>query len=397
MAVGPVSLGVAPLAHPFDAGPFERVQDWLRLGRLERARVVRRAVIFAAIAWLPLVVLAAIEGLAMGATPRESLLLDLSAYARYLIALPALVLAEWICLPRLAAIARHFGDSGLITDADRARYEAVMASSHQLLDWRWAAWVLVLAAYVWTVLTSQVLYPAELSTWVARISDGERERSLAGWWRLLVSQPLVVALAAAWLWRAGVWARFVWKVSRLDLQLVPAHPDLVGGLHFVTGSLGAFALVSLAIGATLAGSVAESIFIDRLPPSDFTFVPVFSVVVVLILFAAPLLPFGRALRSARRQGMYTYGELAAALGRRFERRWLVRSESVDDEALSVPDFSATTDLYGIAANVRDMRGVIIDVRSLVPLVLTSLLPFLLVVVLVVPTKDLLELVAKLLM
>ena len=257
---------MAPLAHPFDTGPFARVQERLRLGRLERPRVVRRAIILAAIAWLPLLILAATEGLAMGATPRESLLLDLSAYARFLIALPALVLAERVCLPRLAAIARHFGDSGLISDADRPRYEAAIASTGQLLERRWAAWVLVLVAYVWTVLTSQVLYPAELSTWVARITDGERTLSLAGWWRHLVSQPLFLLLAAAWLWRVAIWARFVWKVSRLDLQLVPAHPDLVGGLSFVNGSLGAFALVSLAIGATFAGSVAESIFVDRQAP-----------------------------------------------------------------------------------------------------------------------------------
>jgi hypothetical protein len=397
MVAAPVSSAGAPLAHPFDTGPFARVQDRLRLGRLERPRVVRRAIILSAIAWLPLLILAATEGLAMGATPRESLLLDLSAYARFLIALPALVIAERVCLPRLAAIARHFGDSGLISDADRPRYEAAIASTGQLLERRWAAWVLVLVAYVWTVLTSQVLYPAELSTWVARITDGERTLSLAGWWRHLVSQPLFLLLAAAWLWRVAIWARFVWKVSRLNLQLVPAHPDLVGGLSFVNSSLGAFALVSFAIGATFSGSVAESIFVDRQAPGDFRFVPVFAVVVVLILFAAPLLPFGRALRSARRQGMYAYGELAAAVGRRFERRWLGGHGSVDDEALKVPDFSATTDLYGIAANVRDMRTVTMELRSLAPLVATSLLPFLFVVVLVVPAKRLLELVVQLIM
>jgi hypothetical protein len=397
MAAAPVSAGAASLAHPFDTGPFARVQERLRLGRLERPRVVRRAIILAAIAWLPLLILAAIEGLALGATPRESLLLDLSAYARYLVALPVLVFAEAACLPRLSGIARHFGESGLISDADRTRYEAAIASSAQLLDWRWVAWILVLVAYVWTVLMTQVLYPSELSSWVARITDGERALSLAGWWRLLVSQPLFLLLAVAWLWRAAVWGRFLWKVSRLDLQLVPAHPDLVGGLSFVSGSLSAFALISLAIGVTLAGSVAESIFIDRAMPSEFRAVPVFAVVVVLILFAAPLLVFGRALRSSRRRGMHAYGELAAAVGQRFERRWLGRRESVDDEALAVPDFSATTDLYALATNVRNMRSVVIDVRSLIPLVATSLLPFVLVIALAIPPKEILKLVARLVM
>ena len=397
MAAGSVSSGAASRAHPFDTGPFARLQERLRLGHLEKPRVVRRAIILAAIAWLPLLILAVIEGLALGATPRESLLLDPSAYARYLIALPALVIAESVCLPRLARIARHFGESGLIKDADRPRYEAAIASSAKLLDWRWAAWALVLVAYVSTVLTSRVLYPVELSTWVARITDGERAFSLAGWWRLLVSQPLFLLVVVAWLWRAAIWARFLGKMSRLDLQLVPAHPDLVGGLSFVNGSLGAFALVSFAICATLAGTVAKSVFIDGQSPGEFRGVPVFAIALVLILFAAPLLAFGRALRSARQQGLYVYGELAGSVGRQFERRWFGRSEKVDEEALSVSDFSATTDLYAIAGTVRNMRGVVIDPRSLGTLVGASLFPFLLVVALVIPAEDLLELIAKFVM
>src|SRR5829696_3635854 len=107
IAVGPTSL-----ADPFDAGPYTRAQTALRLGHGGWSSG-RRALIMTVVAWVPLAVLAAIEGLLWRPDPRESLLLDLTAYSRYLIAVPLLVLTEEWCLPRLAAIARQFGSCGI--------------------------------------------------------------------------------------------------------------------------------------------------------------------------------------------------------------------------------------------------------------------------------------------
>ncbi len=50
------------------------------------------------------------------------------------------------------------------------------------------------------------------------------------------------------LWRIAVisgiiWARFLWQVSRIDLDLIPTHPDRSAGLGFLGGS--AFALSPL--------------------------------------------------------------------------------------------------------------------------------------------------------
>jgi len=35
-----------------------------------------------------------------------------------------------------------------------------------------------------------------------------------------------------WLWRYLIWCWFLWRASRLDLHLVPTHPDRVAGLDF---------------------------------------------------------------------------------------------------------------------------------------------------------------------
>ena len=384
MDSAPVSL-----ADPFDAGPYARLQAALGRRRLWSSRAPYRAAAQAAIAWVPLLVLAAVQGLAWNDRPQESLLLDPSVYARYLVTLPVLVLAEPLCLLPLAMIARYFSEAGLISEADRPRYESLVASARSLLDHRGAEVVLVLLAYFAALASAGSQYPASESSWVAPIIGGERHVSLAGWWRLVVSQPLLLILWGAWLWRIAVWARFLWQVARLDLRLVPVHPDLAGGLGFVATSVQGFSPVAFALGASTAGGIAEGVLLEGHALEAYRWVPGILILLVLGLFVAPMLVFSTPLIRARVRGAFAYGELAEALGRRFEQRWLGRGPDLDEDVLAAPDFSATTDLYSIAANVRNMRLVPFDLRGLIPLLVAALLPFVPLVFAVIPLKQLL--------
>jgi hypothetical protein len=334
-------------------------------------------------------------GLAWNDRPQESLLLDPSVYARYLVTLPVLVLAEPLCLLPLAMIARYFPEAGLISEADRPRYESLVASARSLLDHRGAEVVLVLLAYFAALASAGSQYPASESSWVAPIIGGERHVSLAGWWRLVVSQPLLLILWGAWLWRVAVWARFLWQVARLDLRLVPVHPDLAGGLGFVATSVQGFSPVAFALGASTAGGIAEGVLLEGHALEAYRWVPGILILLVLGLFVAPMLVFSMPLIRARVRGAFAYGELAEALGRRFEQRWLGRGPDLDEDVLAAPDFSATTDLYSIAANVRNMRLVPFDLRGLIPLLVAALLPFVPLVFAVIPLKQVLLFAKKL--
>jgi hypothetical protein len=351
----------------------------------------------AAIAWVPLAVLAAMQGLALTDHTRESQLLDISAYVRYLVAIPTFVVAEAVCLPQLGRIARQFLDAGLVAEAERPRYDALLASTRALLVKPDIELALLMLAYIGTLAASETLYPAAVSTWVAPIRDGTRAWSLAGWWLLLVSQPLYELLIAMWLWRVVLWARFLWKLSRFDLRLLPSHPDLTGGLSFVATSLRSFAPVAFGLGAAVAAGVAQAVFVDGRPVEGFKLPVAGLVILVLALFALPLLVFVPPLQRARIGGIFAYGELAAAMGRQFERRWLGRPGAVGDEALSVQDFSATTDLYQVVSNVGAMRLLPFNVRMLIPLVVATLLPFVPIALAILPLKELLSLAAKLIL
>jgi hypothetical protein len=90
---------------------------------------------------------------------------------------------------------------------------------------------------------------------------------------------------------------------------------------------------------------------------------------------------------------------SAAARRPKGERWLRpswRLGRVGGDALEAPDFSATTDLYSIVANVYQLRLVPVEVRSLLILLSATLLPFVPVLLMAVPLDTLLQRVAGLL-
>jgi hypothetical protein len=57
--------------------------------------------------------------------------------------------------------------------------------------------------------------------------------------------------------------------------------------------------------------------------------------------------------------------------------------------LGQPDFSSTTDLYSVVSNIYQMRLIPIDITSLEILGIVMLLPFVPVVLLIVPVNEVL--------
>jgi hypothetical protein len=379
---------------PFGAGPFPWLQSMLPRGRDAKHRVWLHALVTICVTWLPLALLASWEGLAVSPAPREAFLFDISAYGRYLVAPPLLVLAGYISLPDLAAVVRLFVDAEIIKERDLPRYEALVASTRRLLDSPWTAAGLILVAYVTTLVLSNALYPTSLSTWVAPVSNGQSRVSLAGWWRALVSQPLLLTLAGVWLWRILLWARFLWCVIGLDLRLIAGHPDRLGGLRFVIISLRGFSILAFVVGVIAASSVAESVVVDGSALSEFKLLIGAQVLLVLLWFAGPLMILSSRLLDLKIAGTLHYGWLASELGRQFEARWLKSGKRIEPEALGAPDFSATADLYGVAANVRSINVLVVDLRFVSVLGISTLLPYVPILFAVMPLEEVARLALK---
>jgi hypothetical protein len=374
-------------AFPFDGVRFPPPLSGGTTGRA----ILFRALGAILIAWVPMAVLSAVEGLALGPTRRESFLLDVAAYSRFLIALPLLILAEGFALPLLGHIVRHLARPELLPETERPRYDAAVARASRLVRSPLAAMIMIAVAYVATIQAGQAAYPADIETWVTATRNGARALSWAGLWRTFVSQPLYVVLVLMWLWRAAVWAIFLRKVSRLELRLVASHPDHMGGLRFVMASLRAFSPVGLALAVGISGTIAERVFVGGTRVTQFAPVIGVVVVVLLLLFVGPLFVLSKPLKKIRTRAIFSYGRLASGVGYHFEREWLRPAEDVPAGALQSAEFSATTDLYSIITNANTVRVIPIDLNGVVPLVLAILLPFVPLALFEMPLVELLKL------
>src|SRR5262249_8227105 len=158
-----------------------------------------------------------------------------------------------------------------------------------------------------------------------------------------------IILALGWLWRHLVWVRFLWLMSRLDLQLMPSHPDQVGGLNFISTSLRGYRLLCCSLGAVPPGVTANLVVREGAQPRITKNAVILSVAIAMILVVSPLTIFIKKLRKAKKRGVFEYGALAGDFGLQFERKWLNRPNGVESDALEAPDFSAANDLYSVAS------------------------------------------------
>jgi hypothetical protein len=381
----------------FDGGPPHRLQGSLGLVKPNEPRMVWRIVLAVLIGWVPLAMLAAAQDLALGTDRTRALLLDFAVYARLLIAVPLFIIAEPVCFSRLGRTVRHFLDAGLVPEADRARFDAVVASTRRLRDAIGVELASVLLAYAAIGALMRYVPSAVIPVWHRSGGSGSLAFSAAGWWHALVSLPLLLVLFFGWLWRLFLWGRFLWCMSRLDLRLIPAHPDHAGGLQFVGYSLRAFSLLGLALGAIGAGMVANRVVHAGASPTAYIHFVVALVVCVVVLVSGPLLVFTAKLFYAKWRGTFEYGALALSEGQQFERKWLNRAGSIDASVLEAPDFSATTDLYQVVSNVYSMGVIPIDLRNLILLMLATLLPFAPVALIAVPFDVVLTKLSELLL
>ncbi|HEX7979714.1 MAG TPA: hypothetical protein VF461_13990 [Gemmatimonadaceae bacterium] len=385
-------------AYPFDAAPFGWIWHAQQWHSARPSVLRRRAAILALVAWFPLVLVTAVQRGAGNMDSWLTPLLDVRILSRFLIALPVLVIAEPVFVARLSGIAMHFQRAGFVRRADTARFSRILARSRVLLSHHFVEVVILLITLGFSFrLLSPGTTPAAARWQLQRITENPRLSADAHWWLALVSQPLFLIWVARWVWRSCVWSRTLRCIARLDLSLVPAHPDRAGGLLFVAQSIAGLAPLGFALACGLAGALAGST-----SPQPFTTMTVTGAMgallgVMLIVAIGPLCWLTAPMRTSQLRGIVEYGELAVRFGRRFEARWLRERRSVSSDALSAPDFSATIDLYSVVSAVYTVRIVPVKARSLFKLVASIVIPFLPVLLSLMPVQDLVHFAAKLLL
>jgi hypothetical protein len=336
-----------------------------------------------------------VEGHAWGGNVTLPFLYDIDMHARLLLALPLLILAELVVHQRMRGVVGQFLSRGLIPSAARAKFDAAITSAMRLRN-SVAAEVFIIA-FVYVVGVGFVWrthFAADVVSWHGAGTAGKLQPSLAGWWLGCVSVPIFQFLLLRWYFRLFVWARFLWQVSRLELSLMPTHPDRCGGLSFLALVSQAFAPVLVAQGVVLAGTIANKIFFAGAKLPAFKLEIIGLVAVMLFAILGPMLAFVPQLAAARRKGLREYGILAASYVREFDHKWVRGRAPADEPLLGSGDIQSLADLDNSYTVVKEMKVAPFNMQTVLQLAVITLLPLAPLLLTMIPLEELLERLLK---
>jgi hypothetical protein len=334
-------------------------------------------------------VLCAFEGTLLGGIDIP-FLLDIETHARLLVAVPLMIFAELLVHQRMRLVVGQFVERELLPAASMPRFTAALRSAMAWRNSMLAELALIALVYTLGHYVRDRFFTLESSTWYASLGDGAITFTLAGLWFTFVSNPFTQFLLLRWGYRLLIWARLLWQVSRIELELIPTHPDRNGGLGFLGNSAFAFAPLLTAMGAAVAGMVANRIFHEGASLAAFRLEIVMLVAFGMLLVLGPLLVFAPMILAAQRKGLREYGAFAAQYTRDFDRRWLRSSDREGEQLLGSGDIQSLADLGNAFAVIREMKAAIFSRPVFVQLTAATLIPFVPLVFTMIPLEQLLD-------
>jgi hypothetical protein len=218
----------------------------------------------------------------------------------------------------------------------------------------------------------------------------------AGWWFGLISVPVYRFLLLRWVWRMFLWASFLWRVSKLNLVLIPTHPDMAAGLGFLSEGQLRFGSIAFACGVVVAGQMGNAIAYQGATVGELKFIIIAYCVVATFVLAVPLLLLVPTLLPVKKRGLLEYGALANGYTQMFDAKWVHGRPPEAETLLGSSDIQSLADLGNSFAIVREMRLAPVARSTLVGLAIAAVLPMIPVLVLGTPADELIRTLWKLL-
>lgn len=343
----------------------------------------RKLLIGVAAAWIPLIVLTALRG---GADLR-ALLTDYRVYARVLIGIPLLLIAQGGMERRFQEMARYFLEANLIRASQLGRFGEIMKKA-----WRWRAakWPFVVIIALVLLEAGYMLASGRLNaaSWAGDATTGSI--TAAGYYSALVTHTIFLGLLGLILWKWLTWLRVLLDISKLDLQLDPTDGDLAAGLGFLGEIPKAFLPVLLAISAVIGASWRAQVLAGQVDPKSLVLPAGVLAVLAIGLFLAPLLLFTPKLLSCKRDGAMAYGTLRHLYSLKFRKKWVDGRRAHIDDLLGSGDLGA---LSGITSGFRNLEGMSVmpfRKETVLALIAALAIPLIPVATTEVPLKEVLK-------
>jgi len=313
-----------------------------------------RIAVLTVFAWLPLVALTILGGTFAAGVP-VPFLYDFAVQARFLFALPLLIVAEAVVYLRMRAIAAQFVERQIITESVRPAFRAVISSAMRLRNSLAAEILLLLFVFLVGPAVRRETLALHSDSWYATAAVSSYRYAPAGYWYAFVSVPLFQFILVRWYYRIFIWCRFLFQVSRLDLNLVATHPDRCAGLGFLGSVVFAFAPLLMAHTCLVAGFIANRILHEGASLPQYRIELLAVAVVLLALVLGPLCVFIPKLNSARLAGLRIYGRLASDYVNGFAAKWTREPSAEREPLLGTSDIQSLADLANSFAVVKEMK------------------------------------------
>lgn len=334
----------------------------------------RRVLVITAFAWLPLLFLSLLDGRAFAGAVKIPFLYDVEAHARFLIALPALIIAELVVHRRISPVVRRFVERGVVVNADIPKLSAAVNSALRVRNSIAAEMSLLAIVYTVGLWTWRSQIAQAGPTWYAIPDVAHLNLTPAGYWYAFVSIPLFQFILLRWYMRLALWFRLLWHISRLNLHLTAAHPDRSGGIGFLGKSSYAFGAILFAQVTLISGLIASRVLYDGQNLLSFKMDAAGLIGALLLVILGPLVMFTPLLDRTKRQGSAQYGLLASRYVFGFEKKWIRGGAPDMSELLGAADIQSLADLGNSYSVVGEMRIVPFGMPDVVRLAVATAAP-----------------------
>jgi hypothetical protein len=371
-------------------GPLYQLWRRLFLAGPALELLARRLIGIPSVAWLPLLVLTAYEGVAIGHAVRVPFLYDLEVHARYLVAIPILLMAEIVVHQRIRVVVRQFVDTGIVTSETLPAFRAAIASAMRLRNSLAVELTMVVFVFGfgWTIWQGESGLTG--STWYAIVDGASSHLTGAGQWYVHVSIPIFQFLIFRWYFRLVVWFLFLRRVSRLPLRVMPTHPDRAGGLGFLGLGAHAFVLVILAQSVALSAGLGSRMLFHGRTLLSFQYEIVAFVILQLLLVLGPPSVFMPTLLDLKRRGRREYGVLAARYTSEFHEKWIEGAAPAGEPLLGSSDIQSLADLANSYTVVGEMKPVPFGRDTIVQVAGAAIIPLVPLVLSIVPADEIVK-------
>lgn len=368
-------------------GPLHRLG--MRLGLVRGgANTFALGLALGLLSWCVLVALAFVQGVGH----QWFSLSVIAAHVRLLLVMPLFFLCKSSLDPQMRAFVGTIVRSGVVPEKALPALDSEIA---RIVRWKnsWLPEAICLLAAVALSLFAAELH---LSGKTAALDPSRAiiDVPLGALWYWIVCLPLFRFLMFRWIWRIALWWFFLWRVAKLELRLVPTHPDCAAGLGYLEVVQTHFASLVLAISMVVSSSFAEEISSGKSVFEVIYPALALTLIVDLALVLGPPSVFAFKLRLCQEKGLSDYMIFAARYVTDFEKKWLDPAAPSKQPLLGTSDLQSLADLSNGVGIIRNMRWVPVSTRLAMAIVIAALLPMLPLFLYKYPIAELVEKLVK---